>query len=88
VVNGFALALAAAVLATGEKPGEMDAGTVETEPPLVGETVVTASRSPRRRSEVPADVTVLDRADLEQSASPFLDDVLRRVPDVGTFRRS
>ena len=37
---------------------------------------------------MPADVTVLDRADLEQSASPLLDDVLRRVPDVGTFRRS
>ena len=63
-----------------------DAGTPEA--PLVGETVVTASRAPRLRSEVPADVTVLDRADLEQSASPLLDDVLRRVPDVGTFRRS
>jgi len=56
--------------------------------PLVGETVVTASRAARPRSEVPADVTVLDRADLEQSASPLLDDVLRRVPDVATFRRS
>jgi outer membrane receptor protein involved in Fe transport len=63
-----------------------DAGTPEAT--LVGETVVTASRAPRLRSEVPADVTVLDRADLEQSASPLLDDVLRRVPDVGTFRRS
>jgi outer membrane receptor protein involved in Fe transport len=50
--------------------------------------VVTASRAPRLRSEVPADVTVLDRTDLEQSASPLLDDILRRVPDVGTFRRS
>jgi len=56
--------------------------------PLAGETVITASRAPRLRSEVPADVTVLHRSDLEQSASPFLDDVLRRVPDVGTFRRS
>jgi iron complex outermembrane receptor protein len=63
-----------------------DAGLREA--PLVGETVVTASRAPRLRSEVPADVTVLDRADLEQSASPLLDDVLRRVPDVATFRRS
>lgn len=63
-----------------------DAGAAS--PPLVGETVVTASRAPRLRSEVPADVTVLDRADLEQSASPLLDDVLRRIPDVGTFRRS
>jgi outer membrane receptor protein involved in Fe transport len=63
-----------------------DAGP--TNAPLVGETVVTASRAPRLRSEVPADVTVLDRADLEQSASPLLDDVLRRVPDVATFRRS
>ena len=50
--------------------------------------MVAASRAPRRRSEVPADVTVLDREDLEQSASPLLDDVLRRVPDVSTFRRS
>jgi outer membrane receptor protein involved in Fe transport len=58
------------------------------EVPLVGETVVTASRATRLRSEVPADVTVLDRTDLEQSASPLLDDVLRKVPDVGTFRRS
>jgi iron complex outermembrane recepter protein len=57
-------------------------------PPLVGETVVTASRAPRPRHEVPADVTVLDRTDLEQSASPLLDDVLRKVPDIGTFRRS
>ena len=63
-----------------------DAGAPEG--PLVGETVVTASRAPRLRSEVPADVTVLERTDLEQSASPLLDDVLRKVPDVGTFRRS
>ena len=60
----------------------------EAKAPLVGETVVTASRAPRLRSEVPADVTVLDRTDLEQSASPLLDDVLRKIPDVGTFRRS
>ena len=60
----------------------------ERQGPLVGETVVTASRAPRLRSEVPADVTVLDRTDLEQSASPLLDDVLRKVPEVGTFRRS
>lgn len=63
-----------------------DAGAPEG--PLVGETVVTASRAPRLRSEVPADVTVLERTDLEQSASPLLDDVLRKVPNVGTFRRS
>ena len=68
------------VEAAGDAPGA--------EAPLAGETVVTASRAPRLRSEVPADVTVLDRTDLEQSASPMLDDVLRKVPDVGTFRRS
>jgi outer membrane receptor protein involved in Fe transport len=67
-----------------------DAGLATGAPtaPLVGETVVTASRATRPRSEVPADVTVLDRTDLEQSASPLLDDVLRKVPDLGTFRRS
>jgi outer membrane receptor protein involved in Fe transport len=75
------------------KPGAVpvpDAGIASGTPaaPLVGETVVTASRAPRPRSEVPADVTVLDRTDLEQSASPLLDDVLRKVPDIGTFRRS
>jgi outer membrane receptor protein involved in Fe transport len=78
--------------AAGSAPGAAapDGGTPSSAAgaPLVGETVVTASRAPRLRSEVPADVTVLDRADLEQSASPLLDDVLRRVPDVGTFRRS
>jgi len=72
--------------ATAETPPVPDAGPAAA--PLVGETVVTASRAPRARSEVPADVTVLDRTDLEQSASPLLDDVLRKVPDVGTFRRS
>ncbi|HZJ53984.1 MAG TPA: TonB-dependent receptor [Myxococcaceae bacterium] len=71
--------------ATAALPGADAQGA---EQPLVGETVVTASRAPRLRSEVPADVTVLDRTDLEQSASPLLDDILRRVPDVGTFRRS
>ncbi len=94
-MSGLALALAALVLAgapdaepaTGQAGGGT-AASPEAPPPLAGETVVTASRAPRRRSEVPADVTVLDRADLEQSASPLLDDVLRRVPDVGTFRRS
>ena len=71
---------------SGDPLAGADGGVPEA--PLVGETVVTASRAPRLRSEVPADVTVLDRTDLEQSASPLLDDVLRKVPDVGTFRRS
>jgi len=82
---------------TGEEPAApagadggapIAASASSREGPLVGETVVTASRAPRLRSEVPADVIVLDRADLEQSSSPLLDDVLRKVPDVGTFRRS
>jgi len=82
---------------TGEEPATpagadggapIAASASSREGPLVGETVVTASRAPRLRSEVPADVIVLDRADLEQSSSPLLDDVLRKVPDVGTFRRS
>jgi len=72
----------------GAPAAEAAVGSSAPEGRIVGETVVTASRAPRARSEVPADVTVLDRADLEQSASPLLDDVLRKVPDVGTFRRS
>lgn len=87
-MSALALALAAAVLAVDPDGGGADAGTAEPMAPLGGETVVTASRSPRLRSEVPADVTVLDRQDLEQSASPLLDDLLRRLPAVGTFRRS
>jgi outer membrane receptor protein involved in Fe transport len=78
----------AAESADGGAPVAAAADAGPTNAPLVGETVVTASRAPRLRSEVPADVTVLDRADLEESASPLLDDVLRHLPDVATFRRS
>src|SRR5215813_15159956 len=89
VLSSTAIALAATlvVASPGEVGPEQPDGGVS-EAPLVGETIVTASRAPRPRAEVPADVTVLGRADLEQSASPLLDDILRRVPDVGTFRRS
>ena len=90
-MTGPALALAVAFVAASPDPGGDARGGVDGgvgDGPLAGETVVTASRAPRPRNEVPADVTVLDRTDLEQSASPLLDDVLRRVPDVGTFRRS
>ncbi len=97
-MTGFVPAIALALFAASPDPAGVETGVAVpgdarngagvAEAPLVGETVVTASRAPRPRNEVPADVTVLDRTDLEQSASPLLDDVLRRVPDVGTFRRS
>ena len=86
--SGIGPAAASTSTSTGEAAEPAAPTPRQAQAPLVGETVVTASRAPRLRSEVPADVTILDRTDLEQSASPLLDDVLRKIPDVGTFRRS
>lgn len=49
--------------------------------------VVTATRSPQRLSDVPANVTVLEAADLRLSASSRLDDVLRQVPGFSLLRQ-
>jgi outer membrane receptor protein involved in Fe transport len=54
-----------------------------------GETiVVTGLRVPRPVLDVPAAVTVIDRAELERSPHRLVDDILRTLPSVGTFRRS
>jgi outer membrane cobalamin receptor len=50
--------------------------------------VVTGTRTPMPLEDVPADVTVLSRRDLEQSGALTLDDALRQLPDFNTFRRS
>jgi len=50
--------------------------------------VVTGLRLPQPRNDVPAAVTVIDRAQLSQSPHALTDELVREVPAVGTFRRS
>ncbi|HZJ66800.1 MAG TPA: TonB-dependent receptor, partial [Kofleriaceae bacterium] len=50
--------------------------------------VVTGLRLPRPARDVPAAVTVIDREQLQRSPHTLADDLVRTVPDVGTFRRS
>ena len=49
---------------------------------------MTGLRLPRSLDDVPAAVTVIDREQLQRSPHTFADDLVRTVPDVGTFRRS
>ena len=49
---------------------------------------VTAGRRPVRGTELPAEVTVLSRRDLEVTAAGTIDDVLRLTPGFSLFRRS
>ena len=60
----------------------------EGEPIAVEEVVVTASRTEQKVEDLPANVTVLTRADIAQGAALTLDDVLRSVPSFRLFRRS
>lgn len=57
-------------------------------PPLLDEVVVTATRLEQPLGEATADVTVLTRTDIEQSAAQTVDDLLRQVPGFSLFRRS
>ncbi|HEV8231304.1 MAG TPA: TonB-dependent receptor plug domain-containing protein, partial [Thermoanaerobaculia bacterium] len=52
------------------------------------EVVVTATRSPARLGGTAASVLVVTAGDLESSAAPTIDDVLRQVPGFALFRRS
>ncbi|MGO9766692.1 MAG: TonB-dependent receptor [Myxococcaceae bacterium] len=52
------------------------------------ETVVTATRSAERLRDVPADVTVVNRAAIDRSATETVDQLLQAVPTFDTFRRS
>jgi iron complex outermembrane recepter protein len=70
--------------------GDGARSTVE-EPPraVAGETIViTGLRLPRPVRDVPAAVTVIDRAEIDRSPHRLTDDLLRTLPSVGTFRRS
>jgi iron complex outermembrane recepter protein len=57
-------------------------------PPFGEEIVVTATRSPRPRRDVPAAVTVLLRSEIERSPTKTVDELLRVVPSFGLFRRT
>ncbi len=50
--------------------------------------VVTGLRLPRPLHDVPAAVTVIDRAQVERSPHALTDDLIRETPSVGAFRRS
>src|SRR5260370_30212570 len=52
------------------------------------QTVVTATRTPRPLRDVPTSVTVLPRAEIEQSPTQTLDELLRTLPSFATFRRT
>src|SRR5262249_25051160 len=53
-------------------------------PPVGG----TGPRSKLRSEEVPADVTILNHDELEESGAQTLDDALPQLPDFNTYRRS
>jgi outer membrane cobalamin receptor len=50
--------------------------------------VVSAGRVEQALQDVPANVTVLNREDIERSAARTLDDLLRQIPGFSLFRRS
>jgi outer membrane receptor protein involved in Fe transport len=50
--------------------------------------VVSAGRVEQALQEVPANVTVLTREDIERSAARTVDDLLRQIPGFSLFRRS
>jgi outer membrane receptor protein involved in Fe transport len=52
------------------------------------ETVVTANRIETRTGETPASIVILPRAEIETSAAPTMDDMLRQVAGFSIFRRS
>jgi iron complex outermembrane recepter protein len=51
-------------------------------------TVVTAARGPRARDETPATTWIIDRESLQRNPALTVDELLRTLPSVGTFRRS
>jgi len=52
------------------------------------EIVVTPTRGPQKLRNVPANVTVVNRAAIERSATKTVDELLQAVPSFDTFRRS
>jgi len=58
------------------------------EPTRLEPVVVSASRLEQRLRDVPTNVTVLTREQIERSAARTVDDLLRQVPGFSLFRRS
>lgn len=77
----FALgSLAAQAPEPGKEPSEE---LIQLEP-----VVVTATRTEQRLKDVPANVTVYTKEDIEKSAAQTVDDFLRQLPGFSLFRRS
>jgi iron complex outermembrane receptor protein len=73
------LLLLAAVPASAQPPEE---------PVRLPPVVVTPGRIEQKAEDVPADVTVIGREEIRDSASQTLDDLLRQVPGFSLFRRT
>ncbi|MDA2928975.1 TonB-dependent receptor [Acidobacteria bacterium AH-259-O06] len=56
--------------------------------PLTETITVTATRSEQKLGDVPSQVSVLTRREIERSAALTVDDLLRRVPSFSLFRRT
>jgi outer membrane cobalamin receptor len=55
--------------------------------PTTRQITVSASRIEQSVSDVPANVTIIDRDDIKLSAAQTVDDLLRRIPGFSLFRR-
>ncbi|HEY6005864.1 MAG TPA: TonB-dependent receptor, partial [Anaeromyxobacter sp.] len=78
---------AAAKADAAKAPAKVDAAA-RARPEAGEEIVVTATRSPRPIASLPVAVKLVSRADIEQSATKTVDELLRMDPSFGLFRRS
>ncbi|MBP9110165.1 MAG: TonB-dependent receptor plug domain-containing protein, partial [Pyrinomonadaceae bacterium] len=62
--------------------------TTETPEPIREQVVVTASRSEARIGDTPASIVTLSKREIETSAAPTIDDMLRQTVGFSIFRRS
>ncbi len=68
---------------------DLPLGTAETEEAVRLEpVVVSAGRIEQRLRDVPANVTVITKQDIQKSAARTVDDLLRQIPGFSLFRRS
>ncbi len=74
-------------LAWGAPPESPATGQAE-EPVRLEPVVVSASRVEQKLRDVPANVTVITREDIQQSPARTVDDLLRQIPGFSLFRRS
>jgi len=62
--------------------------TTDEEGTMGEEIIVTPTRGPQKLRDVPANVTVVNRATIERSSTKTVDELLQAVPSFDTFRRS